>query len=142
MNVSPISSVNSDVKSQSFGSLYISSAARKSIKDNIGYFYSGKKSVDKIIDRFENLKINALEYLNIKPNENTKALQDIDIFIQNVHVDKNTKQFAYLYRTSGVGEGWYLSRSDASVVKYPIAVLKQLLSELSTTIHHQYNIRY
>lgn len=136
MNVLPVSMNNN----MSFQGLKVLPAARKSIADNIDYFYGGKNSLDRVYDKLEKTKINVLEFLKIKKDSKNAVLDDVNIVLHNVYVNPKSGEISYLYSAPKLDPGFFMHTTKDSVLKNPVEVFKQAMSKHSASIHSKFNI--
>ena len=136
MNVLPVSMNNN----QSFQGLKVLPAARKSIADNIDYFYGGKNSLDRVYDKLEKTKISVLDYLKVRRNEKNAILGDVDIVLHNVYVNPKSGEISYLYSAPELDPGFFMHTTKDSVLKNPVEVFKQAMSHHAASLHSKFNI--
>lgn len=143
MYISPISTepVTGNT-SPAFKKLTILPAAKESISKELNAFYGGEKSLEKLYNRLESVKINALNYLRLKPQKGTEELADLNVKLHNVYVDKAWNTITYLYSMPELSSGLYTLSTKESILKNPVEVFKQAMTNRSAEIHYKYNLPY
>ena len=143
MNISSVTTepVNGGIN-PAFKKLSILPEARKSISKELDAFYGGKKSLGKLYNKLESAKINAMEYLKLKPENGTEKLEDMDMKLHNVYVDKKWGDITYLYSMPDISSGMYTLTTKESILKNPIELFKQVMTKRSAEIHYKYKLPF